>query len=72
MLKISNDMEEISREDRAIVAFTATWCNPCNQLKPHFAKAAVIDKSTSYYVVDIDEVDPSYIKKYNINQAPLS
>ena len=70
MLKITNDMEEISKEDKAIVAFTATWCNPCKQMKPHFAKAAVLDKDTPYYVVDVDEVNPEWISKLNIKSVP--
>lgn len=70
MLKITNSMEEIFEQDNAVVAFTATWCNPCKQLKPHFAKAAVIDNETPYYVVDIDEIKQDYLNKYNIMSVP--
>ena len=70
MLKVTNDMEEISKEDKAIVAFTATWCNPCKQMKPHFAKVAVLDKDTSYYVVDVDEMGHEWISKLNIKSVP--
>jgi thioredoxin-like negative regulator of GroEL len=70
MLKITNDIEEISKDKKAIVAFTATWCNPCTQMKPHFAKAAVLDKDTSYYLVDVDEVDPVWVSDLNIKSVP--
>ena len=70
MLKITNDMKEISEQDNAVVAFTASWCGPCKQLKPQFAKAAVVDDSTPYYVVDIDQIDQSYLNKYNIMSIP--
>jgi hypothetical protein len=70
MLKISNDMEEIIKENNAVVAFTAEWCNPCKQMKPHFGKAAVLDKDTPYYVVDVDQADPSWISSLNIKSIP--
>jgi thioredoxin-like negative regulator of GroEL len=70
MLKISNDMEEIMQQDHAVVYFTANWCNPCKQLKPHYAKAAVIDADTSYYMVDVDEVGSEYLTKYSIQSIP--
>lgn len=70
MLKITNDMEEIFKEDHAIVYFTAEWCNPCKQLKPHYAKVAVIDPETSYYLVDVDKIGSEYITKYGIQSIP--
>ena len=70
MLKITNNMEEISKDEKAIVAFTATWCNPCKQMKPHFAKVAVLDKDNAYYVVDIDEINIDWINKLNIKSVP--
>jgi hypothetical protein len=70
MLKITNDMEEIINQDNAVVAFTASWCQPCKALKPHFAKAAVADQETPYYVVDVDEIDAMYLKTYSIQSIP--
>jgi thiol-disulfide isomerase/thioredoxin len=70
MLKISNNMKEIAEQDNAVVAFTASWCSPCKQLKPHFAKAAVLDNDIPYFVVDIDEIREDYLNKYNIMSVP--
>jgi thioredoxin-like negative regulator of GroEL len=70
MLKISNDMEEIIDQDNAVVYFSAEWCGPCKQLKPQYAKAAVIDKDTLYYVVDVDKVEPKYLNEYGIQSIP--
>ena len=70
MLKITNDMEEISKDNNAIVYFSAEWCGPCKQVKPQFAKAAVIDKDTSYYVVDVDKMDSAWMNKLNIKSIP--
>ena len=70
MLKISNDMEEIISQDNAVVYFSAEWCGPCKQLKPQYAKAAVIDKNTSYYVVDVDKIGAEYLNQYGIQSIP--
>ena len=70
MLKISNDMEEIINQDNAVVYFSAEWCGPCKQLKPQYAKAAVIDKDRLYYIVDVDKIDESYLNTYNIQSIP--
>ena len=70
MLKITNDMEEIYKQDKAIVAFTATWCNPCKQMKPHFAKVAIMDNDTLYYVVDVDNIPPEYLEQLEIKSIP--
>ena len=70
MLKISNDMEEIINEDNAIVYFSAEWCQPCKALKPQYAKAAVIDKDTNYYLVDVDKIEPEYLTQYGIQSIP--
>ena len=70
MLKISNDMKEIINEEHAIVYFTAEWCNPCKQLKPQYARVAVIDADTSYYMVDVDKIGAEYLNKYGIQSIP--
>ena len=63
-------MEEIINEDNAIVYFSAEWCQPCKALKPQYAKAAVIDKDTNYYLVDVDKIDSRYLTEYGIQSIP--
>jgi thioredoxin-like negative regulator of GroEL len=70
MLKLTNNMAEVALSDKSVVAFTAEWCQPCKQLKPHFAKAAVLDKNNDYFVVDVDKIDNKYIEQYNIKGIP--
>ena len=63
-------MEEIVKQDNAIVYFTAAWCSPCKQLKPHYARVAVIDADTSYYMVDVDQIKSEYLNEYSIQSIP--
>lgn len=70
MLRITNDMDAVRSSDNAVVAFTATWCGPCTQMKPHFAKVAVQDNKTDYFVIDIDKIDKQYLEEYSIRGVP--
>lgn len=70
MLKITNDVKEFQSEDECVVYFTADWCNPCKQLKPHYGRLAVIDTETNYYLVDVDKMDPKMIESYSIQSIP--
>ena len=70
MLKITNDVKEFQSEDESIVYFTADWCNPCKQLKPHYGRVSVMDPETNYYLVDVDKIDRNTVEYYNIQSIP--
>lgn len=70
MLKITNDVSEFQAENECVVYFTATWCNPCKQLKPHYGRVSVIDPETNYYLVDVDSIDQNVLKLYNVLSIP--
>jgi len=70
MIKITNDMAEVIAAKDAVVYFSAEWCGPCKQLKPQMAKAAMQDESRDYFFVDVDKVDPDYLKQYSIQSIP--
>ena len=70
MLKIIDDVKEFQAEDECVVYFTAAWCNPCKQLKPHYGKVSVIDPETNYYMVDVDKVSSEVVEHYNIKSIP--
>jgi thioredoxin 1 len=70
LLKITNDVKEFQSEDECVVYFTAEWCNPCKQLKPHYGKVSVIDPETNYYLVDVDKMSPKTISDYNLKSIP--
>lgn len=70
MLKITNDVKEFQAEDECVVYFTAEWCNPCKQLKPHYGKVSVMDPETNYYLVDVDKIDSDTVEYYGIKSIP--
>ena len=70
MIEITNDMKKIMSTKNAVTYFTASWCQPCKKLKPIFGKAGMQDNDNIYFVVDVDEIDSSYLTKYNIQSVP--
>ena len=70
MLKVTNDAKDFQSEDECVVYFTAEWCNPCKQLKPHYGRVSVMDPETNYYVVDVDKVGSKVIEYYKIQSIP--
>jgi thioredoxin 1 len=70
LLKITNNVSEFQAEDECVVYFTADWCNPCKQLKPHYGRVSVIDPETNYYLVDVDKIDPKMVQLYSIQSIP--
>ena len=53
--------------------FSASWCAPCNALKPQFAKASaderVVERGVKFVVVDVDK-NPALSAKYKITSLP--
>ncbi len=70
LLKITNNAQEFKNEDRCVVYFTAQWCNPCKQLKPHYGRAAVMNPELNYYLVDVDDVGAEHLEYYSIKSIP--
>lgn len=46
---------EIAKEQLTIVDFTATWCGPCQRIKPIFEKMAEENPEVNFIKVDVDE-----------------
>tara|TARA_Y100000590_G_scaffold216936_1_gene245692 strand:- start:1004 stop:1318 length:315 start_codon:yes stop_codon:yes gene_type:complete len=58
MLKdfLDKDLENVKKEDIAILYFSATWCAPCQVLKPIMQNLSEEFKDkTNFYYADIDE-----------------
>ncbi len=62
-------MNEVHADPQAVIAFTASWCQPCKQLKPQLVQASTVTER-NIYIVDIEEADPSLTNKYSIQSVP--
>lgn len=70
MLKVTDNVKEFQAEDECVVYFTAEWCGPCKQLKPHYGKVSVMDPKTNYYLVDVDKITASDLDYYKLKSIP--
>ncbi len=69
MLIVTNDMNEVHADPTAVVAFTASWCQPCKALKPQLVQASTVTER-NIYVVDIEEADPELTARYSVRSVP--
>jgi len=54
-----------------ILIFTASWCNPCKNLKKDLTQYSDLFKDTTICIIDIDK-DPKLAGKYGVNKVPYS
>lgn len=53
-----------------VVDFTATWCGPCQRIKPYFHECSNLYKDKCLCLsVDVDKF-PELTKKYNVEAMP--
>ncbi len=62
--------EMVSNERPSIVDFTATWCGPCQKMKPIFHSLAKDFRDEYNFIsIDIDE-NPELANKYQVQAVP--
>ncbi|KAJ1455373.1 thioredoxin-like protein [Pelagophyceae sp. CCMP2097] len=45
----------IKGNNLVVVDFTASWCGPCQQIKPYFEELAAKNTAVTFIKVDVDE-----------------
>ena len=53
-----------------VLDFGATWCNPCNKIKPFFQKMSNQYSNCLFLSIDVDDADNNLIQKFNISNIP--
>lgn len=48
-------IDEIKAADKAVLRFTASWCQPCKSLEPIFNEVAKENPSVKTFVIDVDQ-----------------
>ena len=59
----------IASKKLSVVDFWASWCGPCMQMKPKFAKISDRYKGANFYAVDVDAAKP-VSQKHNVASMP--
>merc|ERR1711871_1642457 len=49
--------ETIAKDGLVVVDFTATWCGPCQRIKPEFHQMADENPNVKFLSVDVDQKD---------------
>ena len=70
MINLTANIDEVLKAENAIVYFTASWCQPCKQLKPIYAKVGMQDQINNYFIIDIETIDKDILNLYNIKSVP--
>lgn len=52
---VMNNSLNARNDDFAVVDFSASWCGPCQMLKPIFHELADEKSRDAFYSVDVDE-----------------
>lgn len=61
--------EEITAADKAVLRFTATWCQPCKSLEPIFNEVAAEHPEMKTFVIDVDQYG-DIAQKFGIRGIP--
>ena len=68
-LKNKNELENLLKDGLVLVDFNATWCGPCQQLKPILAELSSQREDIKIISIDVDEY-PELSKEYGIMSIP--
>ncbi|CAD7949286.1 unnamed protein product [Amoebophrya sp. A120] len=52
-----------------VLDFTASWCKPCQKLKPVFAQLAAAHSTAAFVVIDVDELE-EITSEYEVTTLP--
>jgi thioredoxin 1 len=61
--------EDLIKQPKAVLRFTATWCNPCKALAPIFDEVAAEHPEMSVFVIDVDKYGDT-ASKFGVKGIP--
>ena len=59
----------ITKEEKVVVQFSASWCGNCRIMKPKFKKLALENEAITFALVDAEN-SPESRKLANVNNLP--
>jgi len=52
--------------EKIVISYTATWCNPCKQIKPY-----LLNYLRKYKIFDVDQIEKSKYKETIFQYVPF-
>ena len=65
-----DEFEDLTATGNVVIQFSATWCGPCKTLTKTMESVVPSHPNTTFYKVDIDNMDRSVLNEYNIRSVP--
>lgn len=59
----------ITKHQRVVIDFTATWCGPCKHIAPRYSKLEEKYKNVVFFKIDIDKYE-DVAREFNIESMP--
>jgi thioredoxin 1 len=69
MVKIVNELSEISKNKKVIIDFFAEWCGPCKKISPMYNELSETYSDIEFYKCNVDE-SASLSEEFGINALP--
>merc|ERR1719193_1988453 len=67
--KTSAAFDELLKSPKLVAMFTASWCGPCNTVKPKFKELAGSKTDIKFVLVDVDE-NGETAEKFDVSSMP--
>ena len=67
---ISLDKSEVHREDLVVYKFEASWCGPCQDLKPQWQQFTKQFPKIKFQIVDVDNDTLGLSQKFQVTSMP--
>ena len=59
----------MSNNEKEILYFTATWCGPCQKIKPEFRKLKQEHKDIAFHEIDVDH-NQDMSEQFGVSSIP--
>ena len=69
MVKLLNNIDEISQDKKVIIDFFAEWCGPCKKIAPQYIELSKKFTDIDFYKCNVDETS-ELSEQFDVNALP--
>lgn len=69
MIKLLNNIDEISQDKKVIIDFFAEWCGPCKKIAPQYIELSKKFTDIDFYKCNVDETS-ELSEQFDVNALP--